>query len=117
MSNKKYWQITRIDDELKIWNEVGTTFKVMPTIKKDDRENIIKMQGTPIANFYKVTIEKIEDFDLAMLLIQLWIGKFGMRDVLLDGGSGVNIFSKSLKKKLGSMKKPQPTPFAIMMVD
>ncbi len=37
--------------------------------------------------------------------------------MLLDGGSGVNIFSKSLKKKLGSMRKPQPTPFAIRMVD
>jgi hypothetical protein len=37
--------------------------------------------------------------------------------VLLDGGSNVNIISKSLKKKLGSMRKLQPTPFAVRMVD
>ncbi len=78
----------------------------MLTIKKDDGKNIIKMQGTP--NFYKVTIAKIEDFDLAMLIIQVWIGKFGVSDVLLDGGSSVNIISNSLKKKLGPWRSFNP---------
>jgi hypothetical protein len=43
----------------------------MPTIKKNDGKNIVKMQGTPVANFYKVTIAKIEHFDLAMLVTQV----------------------------------------------
>jgi hypothetical protein len=33
------------------------------------------------------------------------------------GEYSVNIFLKNLKKKLGSMKKLEPTPFAIRMVD
>jgi hypothetical protein len=37
-------------------------------------------------------------------------------DVLLDGGSKVNIISKHLQKKLG-LKKPQSTPFMVRMVD
>jgi hypothetical protein len=39
-----------------------------------------------------------------------------VRDVLLDGGSDVNIISESLRKKLG-LKKPKPTPFVVKMVD
>jgi hypothetical protein len=53
----------------------------------------------------KVTIMKIKDFDEAMLVVQVWVGKFGVRNVLLDGGFGVNIISKNLRKKLG-LKKP-----------
>jgi hypothetical protein len=39
-----------------------------------------------------------------------------VRDVLLDGGSDVNIIFESLKKKLG-LKKPKPTPFVIKMAN
>ncbi len=36
--------------------------------------------------------------------------------MLLDGEFGVNIISKSLRKKLG-LRKPQPTLFVVCMVD
>jgi len=51
----------------------------------------------------KVTT-KVEDFDEAMPIVQVWEGKFEVRDVLLDGGSNVNIISKSLEKKFGLKK-------------
>jgi hypothetical protein len=41
-----------------------------------------------------------------MLVVQVQVGKFEVKDVLLDDGSRMNIISKSLRKKLG-LKKPQ----------
>jgi hypothetical protein len=51
-----------------------------------------------------------------MLVVQVRIGKFGVRDVLLDGRCGVNIISKSLRKKVG-LRNPQLAPFVVRMVD
>jgi hypothetical protein len=56
-----------------------------------------------IVDVCKVTT-KVEDFDEAMPIVQVWEGKFEVRDVLLDGGSNVNIISKSLEKKFGLKK-------------
>jgi hypothetical protein len=69
-----------------------------------------------IVDVYKVTAIKVEDFDEAILVVQVCIGKFGMKDVLLDGRSNVNIIFESLMKKLG-LKKPKPTPFVIKMAN
>jgi hypothetical protein len=44
------------------------------------------------------------------------MGKFEVRDVLLDGGSDVNIIYESLRKKLG-LRLPQSAPFVVQMVD
>jgi hypothetical protein len=63
-----------------------------------------------------VTTTKIEDFDEAILIVQVCVGKFGVRDVLVDGGSGMNIIFESLKKKLG-LRNPKPTLFVVRMVD
>jgi hypothetical protein len=51
------------------------------------------MQRTLMVDIYKFIWIKFEDFDEAMLIIQVWVGKFGMRDVILDQGSNVNIIS------------------------
>jgi hypothetical protein len=59
------------------------------------------MEEDHIANVCKVTTTKIEDFDEAILVIQVRVGKLGVRDVFLNGGSSVNIIFKSLRKKLG----------------
>jgi hypothetical protein len=56
----------------------------------------------------KVTTIKIEDFDEAILIVQVC--------GLLDGGSSVNIIYRSLRKKLG-LKKPKSTFFVIRMVN
>jgi hypothetical protein len=39
---------------------------------------------------------KANDFDEAMLVVQVRISKVGVSDVLLDGTYGVNIISKGL---------------------
>jgi hypothetical protein len=36
---------------------------------------------------------KIEDFDEALLVVQVQVGKFKIQNVLLDKGYGVNIIS------------------------
>jgi hypothetical protein len=64
----------------------------------------------------KVTTIKIEDFDEAILIVQVCVRKFGVKDGLLDGGSSVNIIYRSLRKKLG-LKKPKSTFFVIRMVN
>ncbi len=59
---------------------------------------------------------KCEDFDEAMLIVQVRVGKFEVRDVLLDSGSSVNIISKSLRKKI-RLRRPQSASFVVRMVD
>ncbi len=64
----------------------------------------------------KITTTKIEDFDEVMPVVQVRVGRFGVRDVLLDNGSNVNIISKSLRKKLG-LRKPKLAPFVVRMAN
>jgi hypothetical protein len=42
------------------------------------------------------------------------MGKFGVQDILLDGGCSVNIILKNVRKKLG-LRKLQPA--VVRMVD
>jgi hypothetical protein len=44
-----------------------------------------------------------------MATIQIQIGKNKIKDVLLDGGSRINIIIKQLRLKLG-LPKPKPAP-------
>ncbi len=44
------------------------------------------------------------------------MGKNILEDVLLDGGSGVNIITKDLRKKL-QLPIPKPAPYTLRMVD
>ncbi len=74
------------------------------------------MGETQIVDVCKVTTTTVEDFDEAISVVQVHIGKFRVRDVLLDGESGVNIISKSLRKKLG-LRKPKLAPFVVKMAN
>ncbi len=51
-----------------------------------------------------------------MAVIQVQIGKSTIEDVVLDGGSGVNIITQQLRLKLG-LPKPKPPPYNLRMVD
>jgi len=51
-----------------------------------------------------------------MVVIQVQIGKNTLEDVLLDGGSGINIIIEQLRLKLG-LPKPKPPPYNIRMAD
>ncbi len=76
----------------------------------------MKMKTNRVTDVCKVSTIKAKDFDEAITIVQVRVGKFEVGDVLLDGGFGVNIISKSLRKKL-RLRKLQPTSFVVCMVD
>ncbi len=51
-----------------------------------------------------------------MPIVHVHVGKYGIKDVLLNGGSSVNIISKKLSTKL-RLRKLQLAPFVVHMVD
>jgi hypothetical protein len=51
-----------------------------------------------------------------MTVIQIQVGKNIIEDVMLDGGTSVNIITKNLKTKLG-LPKPRPAPYHLRMTD
>jgi hypothetical protein len=102
-----------MNSKLKV--KLGQFMKICPQLRGMVEKSTIKMIQNQIINVYKITT-KVEDFDEVMPVVQVQVGKFKVRDVLLDGGSHVNIISKSLRKKLG-LKRPQSTPFAMQIID
>ena len=54
--------------------------------------------------------------DQQLPLITIQLGKNNITRVLLDGGSGINIMSEELRKKLG-LPKPSPAPYNLRMAD
>ncbi len=98
--------------EMKLGQLLDICFQILKMMTK----SLLKMEEALIANVCKWIVTKIEDFDEAILVVQICVGKFGIRDVLLDGGSSVNVIFLSLKKKLG-LKKPKLVPFVVMMAD
>jgi len=59
---------------------------------------------------------KTQDFDIEMLVITARIKHYTIHNVLLDEGSGVNIITEELCRKLG-YRKLEPAPFTIKMAD
>jgi hypothetical protein len=74
-------------------------------------KSLIKMKEDQVVDVCIVTIN-VEDFDEAMLIVQVRVGKFKARDVLLDSGFSVNIFAKSLRKKI-RLRRPQLASFVV----
>jgi hypothetical protein len=51
-----------------------------------------------------------------MVVIQIQVGKNNVEDVLLNGGTSVNIITKNFKTKLG-LPKPRLVPYQLRMVN
>ena len=51
-----------------------------------------------------------------MLVVQITIGKALVDNVLLDGGSGVNLMSNNLRKQLG-LPQPKPSHYFFKMAN
>jgi hypothetical protein len=77
---------------------------------------LMKMKTNQVMDVCKVNTIKAEDFDEAIPVVQVQVGNFEVKDVLLDKASSVNITLESLRKKLG-LRKPQPASFVVRMVD
>jgi hypothetical protein len=58
----------------------------------------------------------MNDFDKVMPIVQVSIKNCEIMDILLDGGSRMNIISKHIRRKLG-LKKSHLAPFMIRMVN
>ncbi len=78
---------------------MGQLMRICPQLRGMVEKSLIKMKEDQVANVCKITT-KVEDFDEVMPIVQVRVGKFEVKDMLLDGGSSVNIISKSLKRKL-----------------
>jgi hypothetical protein len=78
--------------------------------------SIARIKGIEVMDVCRVTMSKAKDFDEAMHVVQVRIGKLGVKDVLLDGGANVNIIFKGFRKKL-RLKRPQLAPFMVHMAN
>ena len=61
-------------------------------------------------------IAATEAIDKHMPVISICIGKNIVDDVLLDGGSRVNVITEEERRKLG-LPKPSPAPFNLRMAN
>jgi hypothetical protein len=68
-----------------------------------------------IETHFEVHIAVIE-VDNQMVVIQVQVGKNIVEDVLLNGGTSVNIITKNLRTNLG-FPKPRQVPYHLQMVD
>jgi hypothetical protein len=102
---------TKVIMNSKLEVKLGQLMKICPQLKGMVEKSLIKVKEDHVVNVCRITT-KVEDFDEVMSVAQVQVGKFEIRDVLLDGGSYVNIISKSLRKKLG-LGKPQLAPFVV----
>jgi hypothetical protein len=92
--------------------KLGQLLEICPRLKEMITKSLLKIKEAHITDVSKVTTIKIEDFDEAIQVVQVRVGKFGIRAALLDDESSVNIISKNLRKELG-WRKPKPTPFQV----
>jgi hypothetical protein len=101
---------------LKLEVKLGQLLRICPQLMKMMEKSLMKMKTNQVTNVCKVNTVKVEDFDEAIPIVQVRVGKFEIKDVLLDGRSDVNIISKSLRNKLG-LRKPQLASFIVCMAN
>jgi len=104
---------------------LGQLFKITPNLKRYLWQKL-KLERSQ--NVYRATIDKqvgssilevgttIVPIDNHMAIIQVYIGKNIIEDVLLDGDFGVNILIERLRLGLGLLK-PKPTPYNLRMAN
>jgi len=59
--------------------KLGQLMRICPQLRGMVEKSLIKMKEDQVADVYKVTT-KVEDFDEAMPFVQIWVGKFEVRD-------------------------------------
>ena len=86
-------------------------FSLSPSLTKFVRSRLIEAVTQPSRTFTtKELIAATEAIDKHMPVISISINKNIVDDVLLDGGSGINVITEEERRKLG-LPKPSPTPF------
>ncbi len=102
-------QLLKIALELKryLWKKLKPK-----TTQNVNRATTYKQVGLLVLEVGTSTIA----IDNHMAIIQVQIGKNTIEDVLLDGGSIINIITKELGLRL-ELPKPKPAPYNMRMVD
>jgi hypothetical protein len=91
---------------------LGQLFKIAHEFQNLSRATIDKQVGSSIPKAWTTTVI----IDNHMVVIQVHIGKNTIEDVLLDGGSRINIITKQLRLRLG-LPKPKPAPYNLKMAN
>ncbi len=68
-----------------------------------------------VANAYKVTTTKAKDFDEAMPIVEVRVGRLGVKDLLVGRGSKINIIL--IEKEAQGFRRLQLAPFMVHMVN
>jgi hypothetical protein len=95
-----------LDDHIlnmKMEIKLGQLIKIFPQLQKILTRFFLKMQKEHVSDVCIVGTHHTNDFDEAMPVVQVSIGNCEIMDVLLDGGSRINIIFEH--RKLG-LKKP-----------
>jgi hypothetical protein len=95
---------------------IGQLLEIAPYCKRKVMEAIYTngRDDTEVPHKYLVSTK---DFDEEMPMIAVWTKNRRIPNVLLDGGSGVNIITDTLMRKLGIEKQLEVAPFTIKMAD
>jgi hypothetical protein len=75
---------TKVIMNLKLKVKLKHLMIICPQLRGMVETSLVKMKEDQVANVCKV-ITKGEDFDEVMLVVQVRVGKFEVRDVLFDG--------------------------------
>ncbi len=96
------------DDQIfnmKMEVKLGKLINIFPQLQKNISKILFEDGNFFVLDVCKIGTHHKNDFDESMLVVQVSIGNCEIMDVLLDGGSGINIIFEHLRKKLG-LKKP-----------
>jgi FtsZ-interacting cell division protein YlmF len=66
----------------KIEMKLGQSLEICFQLKEMMTKSLLNMGEAQIADVYKIIVIQVEDFDEAIPVVQVHIGKFKMRDVL-----------------------------------
>jgi MarR-like DNA-binding transcriptional regulator SgrR of sgrS sRNA len=81
---------------LKLEVKLGQLLIIFPHLMKVMEKSLMKIKTNQVMDVCKVNIVKVKDFDEVVLVVQVQVRKFEIKNVLLDRGSSVNVTSKSL---------------------
>lgn len=86
---------------LKLEVKLRQLLNICPQLGLIMEKYLLKMKEPHVIDVCKVTTMKIKHFDEIMLVVQVRVWKFGVWNVTLDGGFGVNTISENLGRNLG----------------
>ncbi len=102
--------------ETKYVINLGQFLRIVPDIKWYIFKLIKFVQPVQLKPIKPEQVCVVVATDHQMVVIQVRVGKHFIDDVLIDGGSRVNIITKHLKVQL-VLSKPNPTPYNLCMAN